>query len=164
MSPLWAALILTWAGLGLLYLAMLRLLVELRGVRREVAAVPAWGDRTPVSRLPELATSVRLVVVADRDCPFCRELVDLVASRWGAADFVVLVHGDGPVWRSSLPGLQVIEDAEAWRSFAPLTAPILVVRDAVGQISAVLPPANLRAASAWLSKHEQKREKIDDEA
>jgi hypothetical protein len=158
MSPLWAALVVTWAGLALLYLAMIRLMVEMQKVRRDIFAAAGSQNRVdlPARKLPDLPERVRTVVVADRDCSFCHDVVGLMAARRPFSDFAILVHDEAESWLSEYPGVSAIVDAEAWKSFAPLSAPLLVSRGEGGQVADVVPPANLESVMRWLSEQEEK--------
>ena len=148
MSPTQFAFVVTWLFLGLLYLALARVLVDLRSMRlvaKDRSAPQVEPYLPPV--FSEGDTLIALVV--DTSCPFCDEILELATAELEPAGAAVLTFEDEARWTSRVP-FPVVVDRESWASFAPLSAPIFARVDPIRGGLDVYAPLRLDDASRCL--------------
>lgn len=163
MSSSAALLALAWIAIVLLYLAMARLMVEMQSLRSTVSRSGLRQSDIDVTLrgwLPPLpSASIRLVLVVDDDCEFCRQLAQLAHERCDERIYALLVYKDPNTWKPYAARDSVLVDSAAWASFAPLAAPIMVHVDQSGGVTHVYPPPNLAAADIRLAEWNLRKEK-----
>ncbi|HEX5088541.1 MAG TPA: hypothetical protein VFV89_12095 [Nocardioides sp.] len=148
-------LIFAWIFLLLLYLGLARVLTEVRSLRTTVHQLQASQTRAaePDARLPaSLPSSVEVVAVLDSTCRDCWELADEIGLNISAGRVAILTYEPESTWRDGAPGVPVVQSADAWSSFAPLSPPVLARVSAAGQVAEIFAPVSIEDARSKLQQ------------
>ncbi|MBP2474639.1 hypothetical protein JOF53_003511 [Crossiella equi] len=142
MDPLLALLLLAWAAIVVLYLALAAVLREVRQLRRQLTAGQVSGAAADVFLPPDFLARLggaRTVLVADSGCPLCQLAAAELARR---ADRPVLL-----TYEESWPGLpgtvELVTDREAWQALAHLNPPMVLTVTADGRVAALDLPTSV---------------------
>jgi hypothetical protein len=172
MSAQSAFVVLTWAAIVVLFLAVAALLREVRLLRAFVARTSdGYSAAPPLIRFDseQLANGrEQIVVAADSGCPLCGEVVSELAHRSteeGAA--VVLTYEPSSAWPDELlGGLRLVTDRDAWRAVGHLTPPVLMKVDGSGTVQQLVLPMSagdaLQRIDGWLAPRQAARADVPE--
>lgn len=159
MSPLAAAIALSWVAIIVLALGLAGMLAQVRDLQSALAELnPTAGRHDLIGRaaaLPPGDGSERaLLLVVNHVCSSCREVLEALAEqapRLGAYRLLLLSYQDSPDWHRH-PGIEVWIDPARYRELdLPWTPGLLTVEDGiVVAVRGVGSAAELRAIVAGL--------------
>ena len=152
MQVLIAGLVLAWIVLILLAFAQAAMLRQLRDLQAQLSRRPGAAKvQAPLEVRPAARAELSIVLLADENCPICRELapslVDLVARAPHRLDFVVLSARPNDYLAAGGDGARPrpVVNAEAFHRLDPGWRPALMLVDRDGAVLAAEPVGSANA-------------------